>query len=182
MHGSRWRREETGPVGTAARRWRLPPTLHRAFKPPRPPLRLDREPGRRLGSTAGAELRLVAPQARASAALLIHDNDAKFTRAFEEVFRDERVEIVCTPVRAPRANAIAERFVGTLRRECLDWLLIAHRRHLERVLRIFVEHYNGHRAHRALNLRAPDPDRSALRLATHAQCRRQFAGAIGSAA
>jgi transposase InsO family protein len=97
---------------------------------------------------------------------LIHDNDAKFTHAFDGVLRNEDVEIVRTPVRAPRANAIAERFVGTVRRECLDWLLIAHRRHLERVLRVFVDHYNGHRPHRALNLRAPDPARAALRLVT----------------
>src|SRR5207245_11185274 len=99
---------------------------------------------------------------------LIHDNDAKFTRAFDGVFRDEGVEIARTPVSAPKANAIAERFVGTVRRECLDWLLIAHRRHLERVLRIFIEHYNGHRPHRALNLRAPNPARPAPRLATPA--------------
>jgi putative transposase len=110
---------------------------------------------------------------------LIHDNDAKFTQAFDGVFRNEGVEIVRTPIRAPKANAIAERFVGTMRRECLDWLLIAHRRHLERVLRIFVEHYNRHRPHRALNLRAPVPARAALRLATLR--RPQLAGAIGSA-
>ena len=54
-----------------------------------------------------------------------------------------------TPVRAPKANAFAERFVRTVRSECLDWLLILNRRHLERVLRIFVDHYNGHRQHRA---------------------------------
>ena len=81
---------------------------------------------------------------------LLHDNDAEFSRAFDGVFRDEGVEIIHTPVRAPKANALAERFVGTVRRECLDWILIAHRRHLERVLRVFVEHYDGHRPHRAL--------------------------------
>ena len=60
-------------------------------------------------------------------------------------------------MRAPQANAIAERFVRTVRVECLDWLLIANRRHLERVLRVFVEHYNAHRPHRALELHAPQP-------------------------
>jgi transposase InsO family protein len=99
---------------------------------------------------------------------LIHDNDAKFTQAFDGVFRTEGVEIVRTPIRAPKANALAERFVGTVRRECIDWLLIAHRRHLERVLRVFVDHYNGHRPHRALNLGAPDPARTPLRLAAPA--------------
>jgi transposase InsO family protein len=59
---------------------------------------------------------------------------------------------VKTPVRAPQANAIAERFVRTLRSECLDWLLILNRRHLERVLRVYVEHYNRERPHRALRL------------------------------
>jgi len=60
-------------------------------------------------------------------------------------------------VRAPKANAIAERFVRTARAECLDWLLIVNRRHLERVLRVFVDHYNSHRPHRSLNLAPPDP-------------------------
>jgi transposase InsO family protein len=60
-------------------------------------------------------------------------------------------------VRAPQANAIAERFVRTIRSECLDWLLILDRRHLERVLRVFVAHYNTHRPHRALELQPPQP-------------------------
>ena len=66
--------------------------------------------------------------------------------------------MVKTPVRAPKANAIAERFVRTVRSECLDWLLILNRRHLESVLRIYVDHYNRERPHRALELRSPDPD------------------------
>jgi putative transposase len=61
-----------------------------------------------------------------------------------------------TPVQAPNANAFAERWVGTVRAECLDWLLIVGRRHLERVLRVYVEHYNVHRPHRALRLGSPD--------------------------
>ena len=62
-----------------------------------------------------------------------------------------------SPVRAPRANAIAERFVRTVRAECLDWLLILNRRHLEHVLRVYVDHYNRERPHRARNLRPPQP-------------------------
>jgi putative transposase len=62
------------------------------------------------------------------------------------------MRIVKTPVRAPQANAIAERFVKTVRAECLDWMLILNRRHLERVLRVFVKHSNVHRPHRALQL------------------------------
>lgn len=87
---------------------------------------------------------------------LLHVNDAKFTAAFDEVFRSEGTRSSEPPLEAPRVNAIAERFVGTVRRECLDWLLITNRRHLERVLGSFLDHYNGHRPHRALGLAAPD--------------------------
>ena len=86
---------------------------------------------------------------------LVRDRDAKFTSSFDEVFKAEGVRIVRTPVRAPRANAFAERFVGTVRRECLDRMLIFSRRHLERVLAEYIAHYNGHRAHRALGQQAP---------------------------
>jgi putative transposase len=67
------------------------------------------------------------------------------------------IRVVKTPVRAPKANAIAERFVRTVRAECLDWLLILNRRHLERVMRVYVDHYNVHRPHRALKLQSPTP-------------------------
>ena len=75
------------------------------------------------------------------ALVLIHDRDSKFSRAFDEVFRSEGVEIIRTPFRAPQANAFAERWVGTVRRDCLDWLLVISRRQLERVLRVYVDHY-----------------------------------------
>jgi putative transposase len=88
---------------------------------------------------------------------LVRDRDSKFTRDFDAVFTSEGIEIIKTPVRAPKANAIAERFVRTARAECLDWLLIMNRRHLERVLRVFADHYNSHRPHRSLNLKPPDP-------------------------
>jgi putative transposase len=104
--------------------------------------------------------------ARPPLRFLIHDRDRKFTRAFDEVFRSEGVEIVRTPIQAPKANATAERFVGTVRRECLDWTLIFGRRQLEYLLRVFVDHYNRHRPHRALNLAAPDRGRPTPRLVT----------------
>jgi transposase InsO family protein len=86
---------------------------------------------------------------------LIRDRDAKFTTAFDEVFRSEDIRIIQTPARAPKANAIAERLVGTLRRECLDRLLIVNRRHLERVLGAHLDHYNHHHPHRSLDQRPP---------------------------
>jgi putative transposase len=86
---------------------------------------------------------------------LIRDRDTKFTSSFDEVFRSDGIRIIRTPVRAPRANAFAERFVGTVRRECLDRMLILGRRHLERVLAEYVAHYNEHRPHRALGQLAP---------------------------
>jgi putative transposase len=71
---------------------------------------------------------------------LIRDRDAKFTRVFDDVWRSTGSEVICTPVQAPNANAYAERWVGTVRRECLDQLLIVGRQQLVRVLRRYVEH------------------------------------------
>jgi putative transposase len=87
---------------------------------------------------------------------LIHDRDTKFSRAFDGLFRGEGIEIVRTPIQAPNANAHAERWVGSVRRECLDRLLIFGRRQLEHVLRVYVRHFNEERPHRALDLRPPD--------------------------
>jgi putative transposase len=86
---------------------------------------------------------------------LIRDRDAEFTGTFDQVFRSEAIRVIRTPVRAPRANAYAERFVGTLRRECLDWILILGRRHLESVVQEYLAHYNAHRPHRGLDLHPP---------------------------
>jgi transposase InsO family protein len=88
---------------------------------------------------------------------LVRDRDAKFSDRFDEVFRSEGIEVLRTPVQAPKANAFAERFVGTIRRECLDWVVILSRRQLVRTLRAYVEHYNGHRPHRSLGLVPPEP-------------------------
>ena len=86
---------------------------------------------------------------------LIRDRDSKFTATFDAVFAGADIRIIRTPVRAPRANAIAERWIGTLRRECLDHLLITGSHHLAVVLREFVEHYNAHRPHRSLDQHPP---------------------------
>ena len=88
---------------------------------------------------------------------LIRDRDTKFVGPFDEVLSSIGARVIKTPVRAPRANAFAERFVGTARRECLDWLLIRNERHLERVLTEFVEHYNAARPHWGIDLDIPIP-------------------------
>jgi putative transposase len=86
---------------------------------------------------------------------LIRDRTAKFTAAFDAVFLAADIRIIRTPIRAPRANAIAERFIGTLRRECLDHLLITGPHHLNVVLRDYTQHYNFHRPHRSLHQHPP---------------------------
>jgi putative transposase len=87
---------------------------------------------------------------------LIRDRDAKFARSFDDLFASAGIRVIRTPIRAPNANAYAERWIETLRAECLDWLLILGPRHLDRVLRTYVRHYNRERPHRGLELRVPE--------------------------
>jgi len=124
-----------------------------------------------VASTSNPDGRWVAQQARnlmmlladqkQCFAFLLHDRDSKFSFDFDALFRSEGMRIIRTAVRAPNANAYAERWVGTLRRECLDRILIINRRHLEHVLRAYVAHYNRHRPHRSLSLQPPE-ERSAV--------------------
>jgi putative transposase len=93
---------------------------------------------------------------------LVRDRDAKFTRVFDEVFTSLGVRVIRTQVRAPRANALAERWVGIVRRECTDRLLIYNQHHLRRVPAAYQHHYNGHRPHRARDRRPPDPSSAPL--------------------
>ena len=86
---------------------------------------------------------------------LLRDHDHKFSRVFDTVFTSAGVQIVLTPIRAPRANAIAERFVGSLRRELLDRILIINQRHAAAALADYERHFNEHRPHRALRQAAP---------------------------
>ena len=119
------------------------------------------------GVTANPNAAWVAQQARNLLLVLeeqgrrrcvvLRDRDAKFTRRFDDVFGSHGAEMLLMPVQAPNANAYAERWVRTVRAECLDWLLIIGRGHLEQVLRVYAAHYNAHRPHRALGLEPPDP-------------------------
>jgi transposase InsO family protein len=88
---------------------------------------------------------------------LIRDRDAKFSSSFDAVFVAEAIEVIKTPVRSPGTNAYAERFVRTVREECLDWTLVLGRHHLEAILRDYVRHYNQHRPHRGIRLQVPAP-------------------------
>jgi transposase InsO family protein len=120
---------------------------------------------RLAGITTNPDGRWVAQQARnllmqlddegVAPRFLIRDRDSKFSREFDEVFRSQGFRVIRAPVRAPQARAHAERWVGSVRRECLDRLLIVGRRHLDHVLATYVVHYNEHRPHRALALRPP---------------------------
>jgi putative transposase len=86
---------------------------------------------------------------------LVRDRDSKFTRGFDEVFRTDGIRVIKAPVRAPQAKAHAERWVGSLRRECLDRVLILGWRQLEQVVRAYISHHNEHRPHRSLDHRPP---------------------------
>ncbi len=89
------------------------------------------------------------------ARFLIHDHDDKYGVGSDLVFKADGMAVIRTPIAAPTANAHIERQIGSTRRECLDWLLILNRRHLERVLTVWFEHYNEARPHRGLELRTP---------------------------
>ena len=88
---------------------------------------------------------------------LIHDRDTKFTAAFDTVFQSEGIEIIRTPFRAPNANAYAERWVRTLREECLDRLIVLNQSHLRRILTEYSHYYNERRPHQGLDGATPLP-------------------------
>lgn len=126
-----------------------------------------------LGVTANPDSSWVTQVARSFASdleeagrsfrFLLRDRDTKFTWSFDAVFTSIGVEAIKTPVRSPRANAFAERFVRTAREDCLDHLLIFDQQHLERVLGEYVHHYNLARPHRGLDLEPPQPRRASTK-------------------
>ncbi|MFI6175641.1 integrase core domain-containing protein [Nonomuraea sp. NPDC051191] len=108
---------------------------------------------------------------------LVRDRDGKFPRIFDETFTAASMRVIKTPVRSPRANAFAERFVGTLRRECLDHLLIHGERQLRKVLTEYEHHFNHHRPHQGRTLRPPLHDPSeVIDVATRIHRRRTVTG------
>ncbi len=110
---------------------------------------------------------------------LIHDRDTKFSGPFDEILRGEGVRVIKTPVRAPRANAVAERWVRSVRNECLDHMLVFGRRHLEQILRDYLTHYNTERPHRSLALAAPAGALQEVRGSPPAEiCRRDVLGGL----
>ncbi|MEU1729355.1 integrase core domain-containing protein [Nonomuraea sp. NPDC005692] len=109
---------------------------------------------------------------------LIRDRDTKFTHSFDEVFTGEDLQVLKIPPRAPRANAFAEQWVRTARTECTDRLLIFGERHLRTVLDESVDHYNRHRPHRSLWLRAPTDDSDVIPLPVGRIERRQVLGGL----
>jgi transposase InsO family protein len=109
---------------------------------------------------------------------MIRDRDSKFTTTFDAIFAGADIRIIRTPVRAPRANAIAEHFIRTLRRECLDHILITGPRHLDAVLLKFIQHYNAHRPHRSLHQRPPTGATPPLSAATIRPVRRDRLGGL----
>jgi len=114
---------------------------------------------------------------------LLRDRNTKYVASFDTVFTDGGARILRTPFRTPNANAHAERFVRTIRSECLDHLLIVNARHLERVLRSYLRHYNGHRPHQGISQEIPKAPQSTPMMTScpslhegHRQHRRQLQG------
>ena len=91
---------------------------------------------------------------------LVRDRDTKYVANFDTVFKAEGAQVLRTPFRAPNANAFAKGFVRTVRSQCLDYLLVVNEAQLERILRSYAGHYNGHRPHQGLAQEIPTPERT----------------------
>ena len=141
-----------------------------------------------VGVTAHPTGAWVAQQARnllmdldqrvTSLRFLLRNRDTKFAAAFDAVFTAEGIDVIKTPPQAPRANSFAERWVGTVRRECTDRMLIVGERHLATVLAEYTSHYNDHRPHRSLGQRPPNPPPHIVDLAAARIKRRPILGGL----
>ncbi len=149
-------------------------------------IEVDRRVVHLLGVTANPSMAWVVQRARNFTSdledarrrfrFLIRDRDTKFTASFDQVFRSSRIEATRTPLRSPKANAFAERWVRTVREDCLDHLLIYSKRHLESVLGDYVRHNNESRPHRGPQLAPPLPRHEQPR--TGEVCRRVTLGGV----
>jgi transposase InsO family protein len=117
-------------------------------------------------------------QRAAGLRFLPRDRDTKFTSVFDAVFAGAGIDVIKTPPQAPRANASAERWVGTARRECTDRMLIIGERHLDAVLAEYTSHYNDHRPHRSLGQRPPNPPTTVVDLNAARVQRRPILGGL----
>jgi transposase InsO family protein len=116
---------------------------------------VTRHPTGEWASQQARNLTLVLGEAAHDFRCLVRDRDSRFTAAFDAVFAGAGVAVLPSPPRAPKANPYAERWVSTVRRECLDRMLIFHERRLGHVLAEYATHDNTHRPHRALGQRSP---------------------------
>jgi transposase InsO family protein len=108
---------------------------------------------------------------------LLHDNDTKFTEAFDAVFASESIKVIHTPYRAPNANAYAERWIRSAREECLDKLLIINQAHLRRVMHEYVGFFNTVRPHQGINQQIPVP-KTGRPISGPVRCRNVLGGII----
>ena len=106
------------------------------------------------GAWAAQQLREATPEG-SGPRFLLHDHDAKYGPEFDRLAAASGIEVIRTPIRAPRANAVCERFLGSVRRECVDHVLVLGERHLRRVLAEYVAHFNGARPHQGIDQRIP---------------------------
>jgi putative transposase len=95
---------------------------------------------------------------------LIRDNDKKYGQHFAAVVASAQIDLIKTPLCAPRANAVCERFIGSVRRECLNHLLIRDESHLFRMLKAYIQYFNSCRPHQGIGQRLPQPQSEAVRL------------------
>jgi transposase InsO family protein len=109
---------------------------------------------------------------------LIRDRDSKFTDTFDAVFASEGIQIKKSAPQCPKMNAYAERWIRTVRAECTDRMLIVGQRHLHAVLEEYAQHYNAGRAHRSLDLRAPDDDPNMIPFPAHRIIRNKILGGL----
>jgi len=139
------------------------------------------EPGEHWVTQQARNLSMKLVDEDISLTVVIHDHDSKYPKKFDAVFEADGARVILTPLMAPLANSFAERWVGSIRRECLDWMLIASERHLATVLREYCAHYNEERPHRSLALDPPSGAAEPLRQeTTHISRRARLGGLLNA--